>query len=166
MAAWPLNRRRTRLSMPLGFLQLGSTHLNRSLWCRLKRLGSAAMKSPSATLSSIFQRLELASQLTRGERDVRFLTIAMCLFAATMVNGVCDGSGRRRIVDGGCRWYLAEVRAKREIWSVRGLGKVRGRASPFWALAPGLRPAPLDSSPGPNVNRTRCILRAQGLDRC
>ena len=31
IAAWPLNRLRTRLSIPLGFLQLGSTHMNRSL---------------------------------------------------------------------------------------------------------------------------------------
>jgi hypothetical protein len=31
IAAWPLNLRRTRLSIPLGFLQLGSTHLKRSL---------------------------------------------------------------------------------------------------------------------------------------
>lgn len=27
IAAWPLNRLRTRLSIPFGFLQLGSTHL-------------------------------------------------------------------------------------------------------------------------------------------
>lgn len=33
---FPLNRRRTRLSIPLGFLQAESRHLNRSLWCRVK----------------------------------------------------------------------------------------------------------------------------------
>ncbi len=32
IGACPLNRLLTQLSMPLGFLQLGSTHLNRSLW--------------------------------------------------------------------------------------------------------------------------------------
>jgi len=36
MTAVPLNRLLTRLSMPFGFLQLGSTHLNRSDWWRLK----------------------------------------------------------------------------------------------------------------------------------
>lgn len=30
IAAWPLNLLRTRLSIPLGFLQFGSTHLNLS----------------------------------------------------------------------------------------------------------------------------------------
>ena len=33
----PRNRRRTRLSIPLGLRQLGATHLKRSLWCRMKR---------------------------------------------------------------------------------------------------------------------------------
>ena len=37
IAACPLNRLRTRLSIPLGFLQAGSTHMYVSLWCRLKR---------------------------------------------------------------------------------------------------------------------------------
>jgi hypothetical protein len=32
MAMVPRKRRRTRLSIPLGLRQLGSTHLNRSLW--------------------------------------------------------------------------------------------------------------------------------------
>lgn len=32
MAMVPRKRRRTRLSIPLGFLQLGSTRMNRSLW--------------------------------------------------------------------------------------------------------------------------------------
>ena len=34
----PLNRRRTRLSIPLGLRQLEERHLNRSLWWRLKLL--------------------------------------------------------------------------------------------------------------------------------
>lgn len=37
MAMLPRKRRRTRLSIPLGFLQLGSTHLKRSDWWRKKR---------------------------------------------------------------------------------------------------------------------------------
>ena len=41
ITAWPLNRLRTRLSIPLGFRHDGSTHLNLSDWWRLKRFGSA-----------------------------------------------------------------------------------------------------------------------------
>lgn len=37
MAMLPRKRRRTRLSIPLGFLQLGSRHLKRSDWWRKKR---------------------------------------------------------------------------------------------------------------------------------
>jgi len=38
MAIWPLKRRRTALSIPLGLRHEGATHLNRSDWWRLKRL--------------------------------------------------------------------------------------------------------------------------------
>lgn len=37
IAACPLNRLRTRLSIPFGFLHAASTHLYVSLWWRLKR---------------------------------------------------------------------------------------------------------------------------------
>lgn len=38
IAAWPLNLLLTLLSIPFGFLQLGATHMKRSLWWRLNRL--------------------------------------------------------------------------------------------------------------------------------
>lgn len=41
MVMVPRKRLRTRLSMPLGLRQLESTHLNRSLWWRLKLFRSA-----------------------------------------------------------------------------------------------------------------------------
>jgi hypothetical protein len=34
MTIWPLNRRRTRLSIPFGFLHADGTHLKRSDWWR------------------------------------------------------------------------------------------------------------------------------------
>ncbi len=37
ITAWPLKRLLTRLSIPFGFLQLGSTRMKRSDWWRLKR---------------------------------------------------------------------------------------------------------------------------------
>jgi len=37
ITAWPLKRLLTRLSIPFGFLQLGSTRIKRSDWWRLKR---------------------------------------------------------------------------------------------------------------------------------
>jgi hypothetical protein len=61
-------------------------------------------ESLSATSSSKFNRWQCAPRLTQlkqGEEDSRFLTMATCLFAATMVNIECDGFGRRKIVDGG-----------------------------------------------------------------
>jgi hypothetical protein len=86
MAMLPLNRLRTRLSMPLGFLQLGSTHLNRSLWNRLKRfvpvqivqvnflLLLSAMASYPASRSSIMQ----------AQVYVRFFTIGTCFLEAVI----------------------------------------------------------------------------------
>lgn len=55
MTACPLKRLRTLLSIPLGFLQLGSTRMKRSDWWRLKRAvpvnekrGNVSESSPSS----------------------------------------------------------------------------------------------------------------------
>ena len=52
IAACPLNRLRTRLSIPFGFLHAASTHLYVSLWWRLKRFVPNILRKLSKILSS------------------------------------------------------------------------------------------------------------------
>lgn len=47
IAACPLNRLRTRLSIPFGFLHAASTHLYVSLWWRLKRFVPSILRKLS-----------------------------------------------------------------------------------------------------------------------
>lgn len=51
IAACPLNRLRTRLSIPFGFLHAASTHLYVSLWWRLKRFVPNILEKLSKILS-------------------------------------------------------------------------------------------------------------------
>lgn len=89
----PRKRRRTRLSIPLGFRQLGSTHLNRSLWCRAKRFVPAYTSQHVCphhscvhlqSLSRNFVITSAAGRLFVRAMYVRFLTIGTCFLAETI----------------------------------------------------------------------------------
>jgi hypothetical protein len=74
IARLPLNRLRTRLSIPLGLRHAESKHLNRSLWWRMKRLVPAnrharqrlCPQNPSATRNAIIH-------LERRERSGKWV---------------------------------------------------------------------------------------------
>lgn len=144
MGAWPLNRLLTALSIPLGFLQLGSTHLKRSLWWRLKRAVPAFPQlnqqlSNSQTASSL--RAGSAGNGATAVRstavcvcgcwargiDVRFLTIGTCFLAATICAQVsvwagsmrgCSGHGVRTLSAGVVeRVSTSSSMSRRKVWS-------------------------------------------------
>jgi hypothetical protein len=100
-----------------------------------RRLSATSSKNDPAVICGGTGRI------SRGNDDLRFLTIATCLFATTMVNRECDGSGRWEIDDGGCRSVGRRETAMCEIWMVRGLGKASACAKPVWAIARELRSA-------------------------
>lgn len=64
IAACPLNRLLTRLSIPFGFLHAASTHLYVSLWWRLKRFVPNILRKLSKILSS-----QATQNLTEGDRS-------------------------------------------------------------------------------------------------
>lgn len=63
IAACPLNRLLTRLSIPFGFLHAASTHLYVSLWWRLKRFVPNILRKLSKILSS-----QATQNLAEGDR--------------------------------------------------------------------------------------------------
>jgi hypothetical protein len=100
----PLNRLRTRLSIPLGLRHAASRHLNLSLWWRMKPLVPVcqhARQHPSPLKKSIVGTesslpaskgacgvvggsANQSVERGQGSRNVRFFTIGMCFLAATI----------------------------------------------------------------------------------
>jgi hypothetical protein len=91
MAMLPLNRLRTRLSMPLGFRQLRSTHLNRSDWKRLKSFlpvhrypRQPSRRQKSFACESFLVKFGSGGGCPREDCHVRFFTIGTCFFAGAI----------------------------------------------------------------------------------
>lgn len=94
IAAWPLNRLRTRLSIPFGFLHAASTHLYVSLWWRLNRFVPNILRKLSKILSSSHNSKSGGGAIVAGVNErkalrlsifyIRFFTIFMCFFAAAI----------------------------------------------------------------------------------
>ena len=103
IAAWPLKRLRTRLSIPLGLRQLEATRIKRSLWWRLKcavpeKQHSRQHHHPRWAIRGRARRCSVASWRRwpeieraglvraggRGLEDVRFFTMGTCFLAETI----------------------------------------------------------------------------------
>jgi hypothetical protein len=104
IAAWPLNRLRTRLSIPLGLRHEGSTpsHCQHddspsrsSLYLTFEAVRLVAVEALGVCIDSVSCEFSLHSF---REGSVRFLTIATCFLAATIFSCVSSwvGSGFTR----------------------------------------------------------------------
>lgn len=95
IAAWPLNRLRTRLSIPLGFLHDGSTPVqlseSRSSVVRCVSLTFEAVRLVAVEALGVYRVRQSGSLLCRGGRSgIRFLTIGTCFLAATICTAACQ----------------------------------------------------------------------------
>lgn len=93
IARLPLNRLRTRLSIPLGLRHAASTHLKRSLWWRMKPLVPAyytIVNDPSHMQPHIGVVVVGSRRAGVFGVDIRFLTIGTCFFAETILTACCQ----------------------------------------------------------------------------
>lgn len=101
IAAWPLKRRRTRLSIPLGLRHEGSTHLKRSLWWRLKRAVPVIHQILSAANSSRSFRVQRQQRVLMTSSVSPIVIIAFPSLVSIIVVRKARRPGGKDRIEGG-----------------------------------------------------------------